>query len=603
MNFRSRILIALAAAGLVPLSLAAFFSFSANREELERTVGRAQAATAAEAARGCERFLDRALESLRMSARMLPVSELSREELRKVLAIPYRQLDFVQALAIFDDKGAPLAPPLTGNKPGSGGEGQAQRFLASVPLPGALEAGVAVGAPWRTGSGARVAVAVKVPEKRVVLAAEVSFSELEENMRQLAGDGIAVLVNGKGDPLAGSLPAPLTGAERDLLVAAVLQGNPLSRVVAHAGGETWLASAAAVPVLGWTVVVAQPAAVAFRPALRVRQQTLFWAAVALGLIAVLGVVLSKQLTGPIEKLSRAVDRLGEGHYEVQVDVRGSDEIGRFADGFRHMIEALRGRDEVIQRWNTELQERVEQRTRELQAAQDQILRTRRLAALGSLGAGAAHQINNPLTAVTGLLTMLRKELPEGSPQAATAQQALQQAFRVAQVVSDLREFAEQQRGVGRAFALEGSVRSALALHAGQMARQNIRLEADFSATTRHAHGDPAQIECAVSNLVQNAVQAMPTGGELTVRVREVNGEALSVSIGDTGKGIPPQLQERIFDPFFTAGKGAAAAGMGLSVAHSIVEAHHGRIVVQSEEGKGAVFTIFLPAAAPASHLA
>jgi signal transduction histidine kinase len=601
-NFRVRILIAIAAAGLVPLLLGAFSSFSANREELERAVGGAQAATAAEAARGCERFFARGLESLRMSARMLPVSELSREELRAVLAIPYRQLDFVQALAIFDDRGSPLAPPLTGTKGGNVGDGQVQRFLAAVPLLDALDGGVAVGAPYRSASGARVAVAVQVPEKRVVLAAEVAFSELEENMRQIAGGGLAALVDGKGEVLAGSLAAPLTPAEREL-VSAASPDSPLSRVVAHAGGEPWLASAAAVPQLGWTVLVAQPAAVAFRPALRVRQQTIYWGIVALALIAVLGLVLSRQLTGPIEKLSRAAARLEEGHYETELDIHRSDEIGRFADTFRHMIEALKARDEVIQRWNTELQERVEQRTRELQAAQDQVLRTRRLAALGSLGAGAAHQINNPLTAVTALITLLRNELPEGSPQAATAQQALQQAFRVAQIVSDLRVFSEQERGEGRTFPLEGPVRAALALHAGQMARQNIRLDAEFAATSRHAHGDPAQIECALSNLLQNAVQAMPAGGELRVRVREVNGEALSVSIADSGKGIPSALRERIFDPFFTAGKGAAAAGMGLSVAHSIVEAHHGRIMLDSEEGKGATFTIFLPAAAPAAHLA
>jgi len=113
-SFRTRILFALGAVGLVPLSLAASFSFAASKTELERTVGRAQAAAAAEAARGCERFIARALESLRMSAGMLPLGELTRDETAKVLGIPYRQLDFVRALALLDYDGALLAPPVAG---------------------------------------------------------------------------------------------------------------------------------------------------------------------------------------------------------------------------------------------------------------------------------------------------------------------------------------------------------------------------------------------------------------------------------------------------------------------------------------------------------
>src|SRR2546427_8431547 len=199
---------------------------------------------------------------------------------------------------------------------------------------------------------------------------------------------------------------------------------------------------------------------------------------------------------------------------------------------------LRRRDDEIRRWNAELQARVDQGTRELRTAQDQILRTRRLAALGSLGAGIAHELNNPLTAVTGLL-----------------------------------------------------------------AKQNIRVVTDLAASSRQTQGDPARIQRAVANVVENAIQAMPQGGELKVELTDVDGEALKLSISDTGEGIPAALRERIFDPFFTTKKNGAGVGMGLSVSHSIVEAHHGRILVESEEGKGATFIIFLPAAAPAAHLA
>ena len=186
---------------------------------------------------------------------------------------------------------------------------------------------------------------------------------------------------------------------------------------------------------------------------------------------------------------------------------------------------------------------------------------------------------------------------------ATIQQALDQSFRMAKIVSELRAFAEQERGEGRTFPLDGPVRAALDLYAGQLARQNIRVVTDLEASTRHTQGDPGRIQRAVANVVENAIQPMPEGGELKVQLTDVDGEALKLSISDTGAGIPSALRERIFDPFFTTKKSGAGVGMGLSVSHSIVEAHHGRIVVESEEGKGATFTIFLPAAAPAAHLA
>src|SRR5205085_2489027 len=150
---------------------------------------------AAEAARGCERFLARGLESLRMSVRMLPVAELSREELRTVLGIPLRQLEFVQALAIFDDHGALLAAPVSGASDDHGEEDRAaaRRFVAAVPLHSTLKGDAAVGVPYRTTAGPRVAVAVHVPEKHVVLAAEVAFGEMAENIRQISGGGLAVL--------------------------------------------------------------------------------------------------------------------------------------------------------------------------------------------------------------------------------------------------------------------------------------------------------------------------------------------------------------------------------------------------------------------------
>jgi signal transduction histidine kinase len=287
-----------------------------------------------------------------------------------------------------------------------------------------------------------------------------------------------------------------------------------------------------------------------------------------------------------------------------VETRGSDELADLGRAFCHMTAEIRRRDEEIRGWNKELQTRVEERTAELKAAQDQIQRTRRLAALGSLGAGLAHELNNPMTAIVGYLAILKKQLPSEGPHAEMIARAQEQAGRLTHVVEDLRSFTDQERTQqGKRFALSRPVRSALALYEDRLRAAGISLAIRVEDELPEAQGDPAQIQQVVAHLVENAIHAMPAGGRLEVSVGKVgDGEALRLRVADSGRGIPAGIRERIFDPFFTTKEHPGGVGLGLSVSHSIVEAHHGRIVVESEEGQGAAITVILPTAT-AAHLA
>ena len=171
------------------------------------------------------------------------------------------------------------------------------------------------------------------------------------------------------------------------------------------------------------------------------------------------------------------------------------------------------------------------------------------------------------------------------------------------VVEDLRSFADQERVVsGQRFSIVRPVRAALALYEGRLRAAGITLDVQLDPNLPDAQGDPVQIQQVVAHLVENAINAMPQGGRLEVTVGSVEGEALRLRVADTGKGIPPALRDRIFDPFFTTKEQPSRVGLGLSVSYSIVEAHHGRIVVESQEGAGAAVTVLLPTAATA-HLA
>jgi signal transduction histidine kinase len=174
---------------------------------------------------------------------------------------------------------------------------------------------------------------------------------------------------------------------------------------------------------------------------------------------------------------------------------------------------------------------------------------------------------------------------------------------VARIVDDLRNFADQERQVpGQRFALQRTVDAALSLYEDRLRASGIVLTRKVEESLPEAQGDPVQIQQVVAHLVENAINAMASGGKLDVQVGTVDGDALRLRIADTGRGIPATLRERIFDPFFTTKDREGQVGLGLALSHSIVEAHHGRIVVESEEGAGAAFTVLLPAAATA-HLA
>jgi signal transduction histidine kinase len=421
-----------------------------------------------------------------------------------------------------------------------------------------------------------------------VLAAELSLAALEQQMRDTSRNGtVAYLAQRSGTLLA--QPGPFTLSAQEL---ALLQDIPGIHTIQRADQREWLAASAPVGTLGWTVVVAQPAAQALRPAVLVRNYTLFWLGVALALVVVLGALLSKRVTEPIAALSRSVAALQEGRAQ-EVEARGDDEIGQFARAFNSMAA------EIV-RWNSELQRRVEERTAELKTAQDQILRARRLAALGSLAAGLDHELNNPLTAISGLSALLAKDLAR-TPHAETLRTLQEQALRVSRIAAGLRGFADQERAqAGRRFALSSSVKAALELYDEELRARRIEVATDLQQC--EAQGDPAQIQEAVGHLVQNAIQAMPEGGKLKVTLSDLDGDALKLTVSDTGKGIPAALRERIFDPFFTTKEQPGGVGLGLSISHSIVEAHHGKLWVESAEGQGATFTIVLPAAAAAAHL-
>jgi two-component system, NtrC family, sensor kinase len=616
MSFRSRILLALLAVGVLPIAILGFMSDGANRRELAETVGAAQAQSAAEAARQCETFVLSAVEHLRLSASYLPFARLSAADTGTALRIPYRQLPWVNVLVLLSDDGSAVAAPVYDAVPDPGapprdpvGPRELDAFARSVPLATALASDVAIGPPYRAARAGdpRVAVAVQVAgERRRVLAAELSLQPVAVRLREIgASGGVAFLVDANGRVLAhGGDEAALSVDEQGLVDRGVAALRPEVRSVRRADGGAWLAAFAPVGTLGWGVVLAKPEAVALGALHRSRAYTVFWAVTALLAACSAGVVLARSVSVPVGRLFEAARAVTENRPPPEVAASRSDELGTLATAFNHMATEVRRRDEEIRRWNEELAGRVEEKTAELRMAHDRVARSRRLAAVGSLGAGVAHEINNPMTAVMGLVSVVRKNVGVDTKDGQLLGTALEQAMRVARIVDNLRRLAEGQRAdAGILFPLAAAVRAAVEANTHAAEEAGVVLVAELEDGLPSIQGDPVQIQELVGHLISNGIAATPERGEVRVRVSAFDEGALRLEVSDTGHGIPDAMRERIFDPFYTRKERGAGVGLGLTLSSCIVEAHHGKLLVESEEGEGTTFTVVLPAAAAQAHLA
>jgi signal transduction histidine kinase len=240
----------------------------------------------------------------------------------------------------------------------------------------------------------------------------------------------------------------------------------------------------------------------------------------------------------------------------------------------------------------ELQERIEAQHR----AELSLVRSARLAAVGEMAAGVAHELNNPLTSVNGFVELVLEELPADSPHRSDLELVMREAQRARGVVRRLLDFSRPVENQRVRTDLNELIADVLALVRHLARTGGIQIELNLEEGLPWVSVDPGHIKQVVLNLAHNAIQAMPHGGVLTISTEILQNESrwVVINVKDTGDGISPENLERIFEPFFTTRPAGSGTGLGLSVSYGIVNEHGGSIEVESAPGKGSCFTITLP---------
>ncbi len=262
------------------------------------------------------------------------------------------------------------------------------------------------------------------------------------------------------------------------------------------------------------------------------------------------------------------------------------------------------------RLNQEMQERLkelQERSEAQRLAENQLIRSARLAAVGEMAAGMAHELNNPLTSIVGFVELAVEELPAGSSLRADLELVLSEAQRARAVLRNLLDFTRQSEKVRQPAHINELIQESLALVQHQLSSSCVEVQLDLALELPQIYVDPDQIKQVLVNLIHNAVQAMPSGGVLSFDTRAMADPehnlkpGLVFSVRDTGEGISAEIQQRLFEPFFTTRPVGEGTGLGLAVSYGIVTAHQGLINVESEAGRGSCFTVWLPRLEPGYH--
>jgi len=618
----------------VPLAIAGYSSIRVSQAALREAIEGHEVLLARQIAEYVTSQLGSLRATMAVETRILDLTRVgdqlpTSEALRKFLQLVYHQSDDFSVVALLDKEGKPLAPSAfqsVAPRNDSYGDHEildkadADRLPSLIPVTQVLREGAAVGSILIAGSARRphVTLAIRYDDPGEggprIIAAAVSLRRIADHLATLSTrDRDILLLDSEVRVMVSGRSVGPPSFEPKHFARGYQHRLPDNWFVAgyESGGHDVIGAYVPAPAFMLGVVVERWEEAALRPARRLGWTTAYWVGVAAFVAAVVGAAFARSLSGRVRSLLRGSQGIAQGKLDTRLEVSSNDELGELAKSFNAMTTSLdAARSEITQQtreimgWNQSLERRVEAKTKELREAQDLLLRSRALAAIGSLGAGVAHEINNPLTGVLGLAQLALSDLPKDHPVYPMVRDIEDQALRIQGIVANLLRFSQRQGGEGfKILNMATILDDALELCGPQnLAAGKVDVVKRVAGTSPPVMGNALQLQAAFIQLIQNAVAAMESGGTLTLETTLPEAKLFRVRVSDTGRGIRPEHLSRIFDPFFTTKAQRTDTGIGLSVVHQIIEDHGGTIRVESNVGVGTTFWVTFPIHLKASPL-
>jgi two-component system NtrC family sensor kinase len=341
----------------------------------------------------------------------------------------------------------------------------------------------------------------------------------------------------------------------------------------------------------------------------IREDTITIAGFSLGLVVLASLMarffIHRLVYYPLIDLERGAKRLSSGNLNELIPVRSRDEFGHLASSFNGMMLALRNSELEREEWNRTLEKKVKEKTEELELARAEMVQAEKMASVGLLAAGIAHELNNPLTGVLTFSSLLRKNVVDGSPEAEDLDLVVRETKRCSSIIKRLLDFAREKAPEKAFIDINAVVSETVQLVEHPASFGDIEMKLELEEGLPLLWIDANQIKQVIMNILLNARDAIEGEGSITIRTGRLPGvrppapgeEAVpmvEIAITDTGTGIPRENLAKVFDPFFTSKAVGKGTGLGLSVSYGIARAHGGNIEVESSLGEGSTFRVLLP---------
>jgi two-component system NtrC family sensor kinase len=312
------------------------------------------------------------------------------------------------------------------------------------------------------------------------------------------------------------------------------------------------------------------------------------------------IILYKFVSKPVSLLDEGMQKLAKGELDHVIEIHSQDEMGLLANTFNTMASDIKRYKENMENWTKALEEEIQKKTSEIMKAHDQLINAEKLASLGRMAAGVAHELNSPLTGiVTFAHLMLKRMPPENKQDAEDLQVIIEQAERCSKIIKGLLGFSRKTSAEKVFVNINTLTENTISMVRNQAKFHNIKFALNFDSSLPQIPTDPNQLQQVFINLLINAADAMNERGQVTVATRVTSDTAsgkryVEIEFTDTGPGIPEEHLGRVFEPFFTTKPVGKGTGLGLAVSYGIIKKHGGNIFVRSELGRGASFFVRLP---------